>query len=151
MATNETRRTRTRPVKTPTRLVEEIHTNNNNNSIKTIEPDTNVFDILSSPTTIDTISNNEPTENSQQLCTTYNVIISNKPNKLGLTIKKVVQPWLCEREIIGFYIIAILSTTYLCIYFDYCYYCLFVFFFPDGQIDHIDYDLSIYLSFFFWW
>jgi hypothetical protein len=89
MATNDTRRTRTRPVKTPTRLVEEIYANNNNS--KTLEPDTNVFDILSSPTTADTINLNELAENSQQPCT-YNVIISNRPNKLGLTIKKVVQP-----------------------------------------------------------
>jgi len=91
MATNETRRTRTRPIKTPTRLVEEIHVNNNSTTMKTLEPDSNVFDILSSSTTTDTISLNELAENSQQPCT-YNVIISNKPNKLGLTIKKVVQP-----------------------------------------------------------
>jgi len=92
MVSNEPRRTRTRPVKTPTRLVEEINgNNNNNNSMKIIEPDANVFDILSSSTTTDTISNNESTENPHQPCT-YNVIISNKPNKLGLTIKKVAQP-----------------------------------------------------------
>jgi len=92
MVSNEPRRTRTRPVKIPTRLVEEINgNNNNNNSMKIIEPDANVFDILSSSTTTDTISHNESTENSHQSCT-YNVIISNKPNKLGLTIKKVAQP-----------------------------------------------------------
>jgi chromatin remodeling complex protein RSC6 len=80
-------------VKTPTRLVEEIHANNNNNnnSMKTIEPDTNVFDILSSSTTTDPMSNTDPTENSQHSCT-YNVVISSRPNKVGLTIKKVVQP-----------------------------------------------------------
>jgi hypothetical protein len=88
MSFHEPRRTRTRSVKTPTRLVEEINTNNN--SMKIIEPDTNVFDILASTTTTDTISNTEPTQNHHQSCT-YNVIISNKPNKLGLTIKKVVQ------------------------------------------------------------
>jgi hypothetical protein len=86
MVPNESRRTRTRPVKTPTRLVEEINANNTNNSMKTIEPDTNVFDILSSPTPADT----ESTENPNQSCT-YNVVISTKPNKLGLTIKKVAQ------------------------------------------------------------
>ena len=83
----ESRRTRTRSVKTPTRLVEEITPNNNNNINKTIEPDTNVFDILSSSTTTD---NNESTVDHSHSCT-YNVIISNKPNKLGLTIKKIVQ------------------------------------------------------------
>jgi len=53
MPANEQRRTRTRPIKTPTRLVEEIH------SIKTTEPDTNVFDLLStsSSTTIATDTN----------------------------------------------------------------------------------------------
>jgi hypothetical protein len=81
MSTNQTRRTRTRPIKTPTRLVEEIP------SIKPIEPDSNVFDILTSSTMID---NNEQTNNPSQSCT-YNVIISNTPHKLGLTIKKVVQ------------------------------------------------------------
>jgi hypothetical protein len=91
MVSNESRRTRTRPVKTPTRLVEEINANNNNISMKTIEPDSNVFDIFSSSTTTDTINNNESTENPHQPCT-YNVVISNKPHKLGLTIKKVIQP-----------------------------------------------------------
>ena len=80
MSTNQTRRTRTRPIKTPTRLVEEIPS-------KPIEPDANVFDILSSSSTTD---DNEQTTNHSQSCT-YNVIISSKPNKLGLTIKKVVQ------------------------------------------------------------
>jgi len=86
--TNEQRRTRTRPIKTPTRLVEEI-------PFKTTEPDTNVFDILStssssSTTTTTDINSNEPSINYHQSCT-YNVTISNKPNKLGLTIKKVIQ------------------------------------------------------------
>ena len=85
MPSNEPRRTRTRPIKTPTRLVEE----NNTTSMKIIEPDTNVFDIFSSSTTTDTITNDESTQNQHQSCT-YNVIISNTPNKLGLTIKKVV-------------------------------------------------------------
>jgi hypothetical protein len=89
MPTNDQRRTRTRPIKTPTRLVEEISTNN---SIKTTEPDTNVFDILStsSSTTTPDTNSNESSRNYHQSCT-YNVTISNKPNKLGLTIKKVVQ------------------------------------------------------------
>jgi hypothetical protein len=88
MPTNEQRRTRTRPIKTPTRLVEEIASSN---SIKTTEPDTNLFDILStSPsTTTDTINKTNSNEPIQSC--TYNVTISNKPNKLGLTIKKVVQ------------------------------------------------------------
>ncbi|CAF2528327.1 unnamed protein product [Rotaria sp. Silwood2] len=92
MPTNEQRRTRTRPIKTPTRLVEEIATNN---SIKTTEPDMNTFDVLStssSLTTTDSINktnSNEPMINHQPC--TYNVTISNKPNKLGLTIKKVIQ------------------------------------------------------------
>jgi hypothetical protein len=91
MPSNDQRRTRTRPIKTPTRLVEEIPANN---SIKITEPDTNVFDILStsssSTTTITDTNSNEPSRNQHQSCT-YNVTISNKPNKLGLTIKKVVQ------------------------------------------------------------
>ena len=95
MPTNEQRRTRTRPIKTPTRLVEEIASYH---SIKTIEPESNVFDILSSsptpPTTDSSVSgssnSHEPTISQHQPCT-YNVTISNKPNKLGLTIKKVVQ------------------------------------------------------------
>jgi hypothetical protein len=82
MPANEQRRTRTRPIKTPTRLVEEIP------SIKTTEPDTNVFDLLSTSST-DTNSN-ETSVNFHQSCT-YNVTISTKPNKLGFTIKKVVQ------------------------------------------------------------
>ncbi|CAF0872278.1 unnamed protein product [Rotaria sordida] len=90
MSSNEQKRTRTRPIKTPTRLVEEINTNNNNHTINMIEPDTNVFDILSSSITNETINNNEPIQNHNQSCT-YNVIITDNPNKLGLTIKKVVQ------------------------------------------------------------
>ncbi|CAF3490851.1 unnamed protein product [Adineta steineri] len=90
---NEQRRTRTRPIKTPTRLVEEIASNH---SIKTTEIDHNAFDTYSnsssssssSLTTNDTKSN-EPILNHQPC--TYNVTISNKPNKLGLTIKKVIQ------------------------------------------------------------
>ena len=97
MPTNEQRRTRTRPIKTPTRLVEELPSNLHA-PIKTVEPDSNVFDILSSSSssTIATDTNpnashsNEATIYSTQPCT-YNVTISNKPNKLGLTIKKVVQ------------------------------------------------------------
>ncbi|CAF0775627.1 unnamed protein product [Rotaria sordida] len=90
--TNEQRRTRTRPIKTPTRLVEEIASNN---SIKTIEPDMNNFDVLStssSTTTTDSINKTNSNESmiNHQPCT-YNVTISNKPNKLGLTIKKVIQ------------------------------------------------------------
>lgn len=89
MPINEQRRTRTRPIKTPTRLVEEIHLNN---SIKTTEPDRNAFDLLptSSPTTVTDTDSNEPSVNHHQSCT-YNVTISNKPNKLGFTIKKVIQ------------------------------------------------------------
>lgn len=96
MPTNEQRRTRTRPIKTPSRLVEEIPSNH---SIKTIEPDSNVFEMLSTsptssitdPTNVSRSSNShEPTISQHQPCT-YNVTISNKPNKLGLTIKKVVQ------------------------------------------------------------
>jgi len=92
MPTNDQRRTRTRPIKTPTRLVEEIPSNN---SIKTTEPDNNLFDVPStSPSTttdtINKINSSEPILNHHQPCT-YNVTISNKPNKLGLTIKKVVQ------------------------------------------------------------
>jgi hypothetical protein len=80
-------------VKTPTRLVEEI---NPNNSMKTIESDTNVFDILSSSITMDVINDNDQIEDLHSPCT-YNVMITNKPNKLGLTIKKVVQPELGEK------------------------------------------------------
>ncbi|CAF0759002.1 unnamed protein product [Rotaria sp. Silwood1] len=92
MPTNEQRRTRTRPIKTPTRLVEEIATNN---SIKTTEPDMNTLDVLStssSTTTTDSINKTNSNESmiNHQPCT-YNVTISNKPNKLGLTIKKVIQ------------------------------------------------------------
>ena len=97
MPTHEQRRTRTRPIKTPTRLVEEIPSNLPHAPIKTVEPDSNVFEILSSSSpTIATDTNpiashsNEATIYSTQPCT-YNVTISNKPNKLGLTIKKVVQ------------------------------------------------------------
>ncbi|CAF4715282.1 unnamed protein product [Rotaria sp. Silwood1] len=93
MSSNEQKRTRTRPIKTPTRLVEEINTtnnNNNNNTINMMEPDTNVFDILSSSITNETMNNDESIQNQNQSCT-YNVIITDKPNKLGLTIKKVVQ------------------------------------------------------------
>jgi hypothetical protein len=87
MPANEQRRTRTRPIKTPTRLVEEIH------SIKTTEPDTNVFDLLSTSSSTITATDTNSAESSvnfHQSCT-YNVTISTKPNKLGLTIKKVVQ------------------------------------------------------------
>jgi hypothetical protein len=104
MPTTEQRRTRTRPIKTPTRLVEVIASNH---SIKTVEPDSsNVLDLhlsssssssssaSSSTMTADTDTSrshtHEPTVNPHQSCT-YNVTISNKPNKLGLTIKKVVQ------------------------------------------------------------
>lgn len=94
---NEQRRTRTRSIKTPTRLVEEIASNN---TIKSTEPDMNVFDIHSfssspsTPTTSTDTSNkinnsNEPMINHQPC--TYNVTISTKPNKLGLTIKKIIQ------------------------------------------------------------
>ena len=85
MTTNDSKRTRTRPVKTPTRLVEEI----NSISMKTVESDSNVFDILSSSTPTDIIDQAELTETSPQSCT-YNVVASTKSNKLGLTIKKVV-------------------------------------------------------------
>lgn len=85
MTTNDNKRTRTRPVKTPTRLVEEI----NPISMKTLESDSNVFDILSSSTPTDTGDQTELTENSPQSCI-YNIVASTKSNKLGLTIKKVV-------------------------------------------------------------
>lgn len=91
MAVNDTKRTRTRPVKTPTRLVEEI---NGTIITKPTESDTNVFDILSSSTmtmTADPNEQHELTENSQHPCK-YNVVASIKPNKLGLTIKKVAPP-----------------------------------------------------------
>ena len=75
MSKNEQRRTRTRPIKTPTRLVEEIASN------YSIDESSNAS------TTNDTTFKSNSTE---PLCT-YNVTISNKPNKLGLTIKKVLQ------------------------------------------------------------
>ncbi|CAM4888033.1 unnamed protein product [Rotaria socialis] len=108
MPVNEQRRTRTRPIKTPTRLVEEI---SSNNTIKNIEPDMNAFDIFSTSSSsssssssasssaststitstdiLNKTNSNEPMINHQPC--TYNVTISNKPNKLGLTIKKVIQ------------------------------------------------------------
>jgi hypothetical protein len=73
MSSNEFRRTRTRSVNTP-----------------------NVFDILSSSITMDVINDNDQIEDLHSPCT-YNVMITNKPNKLGLTIKKVVQPELGEK------------------------------------------------------
>ena len=79
---NEQRRTRTRPIKTPTRLVEEIP------SIKPTELGTNMFDAFSTSSTDP--NSNEPSVNYHPSCT-YNVTISTKPNKLGFTIKKVVQ------------------------------------------------------------
>ncbi len=88
MPANEQRRTRTRPIKTPTRLVEEIASNN---SIKTNEPDTNLFDVFSTSPSTTTDLNTKPNSNEPIQSCTYNVTISNKPNKLGLTIKKVVQ------------------------------------------------------------
>ena len=97
MPSNEQRRTRTRPIKTPTRLVEEIASNNN--YLKSTEPDTNLLDrrSSSSPTMImmTTINKTDTNSNESNLpfpppCT-YNVTISNKPNKLGFTIKKVIQ------------------------------------------------------------
>ncbi|CAF0992877.1 unnamed protein product [Adineta steineri] len=91
MSSIDLRRTRTRSVKSPARLVEKINTNDNNNSIKAIEPDSNVFDILSSSTATEPINDNESAQDIDPSCT-YNVMITNKPNKLGLTIKKVVQP-----------------------------------------------------------
>ena len=55
----------------------------------------NTFDVLStssSTTTTDSINKTNSNESmiNHQPCT-YNVTISNKPNKLGLTIKKVIQ------------------------------------------------------------
>lgn len=82
MPGNDQRRVRKRSIKAPTRLVEEISVQY---SMKMIESETNVFDSISSTST----SNNDSTTNSHQSCT-YNVTISNKPNKLGLTIKKVL-------------------------------------------------------------
>ena len=82
-------------LKTPTRLVEEISASINSlKTTNTTEPDTNLFDILSTspPTTtttddiINKTNSNDPILNHQPC--TYNVTISNKPNKLGLTIKK---------------------------------------------------------------
>ena len=84
------RRMRARSTKTSTRLAEEIHINDNSRSMNHIEPHTNVFDILNSSTTIDASDGKESTRDYNQSCT-YNVIISDKPNKLGLTIKKIVQ------------------------------------------------------------
>lgn len=92
MPNHEQKRTRTRPIKTPTRLVEEISANYHySNHNKILESDTTNFETdtrSSTPTTTDTNSN-EPNMNSHQNCV-YNVTISNKPNKLGLTIKKVI-------------------------------------------------------------
>ena len=85
-STNDLRRTRTRPIKTPTRLVQETIDNTTN---KLIEPDSNVFDILSTTTITDTMNSNDTTDDSQSSCT-YNVVRNNQSNKLGLTIKKVV-------------------------------------------------------------
>lgn len=99
---NEQRRTRTRPIKTPTRLVEEISSQYAMkvaavSTSSEFEPNNNnVFDVFSSSPTSST---NETTPfnrsqsedpNAHPSCT-YNVTISNKPNKLGFTIKKVVQ------------------------------------------------------------
>ena len=90
MATNDGKRTRTRPVKTPSRLVEEI----NPHAVKILESDSNVFDILSSstpPTTATTTTDQvESTEDSPQPCT-YNIVATTNSNKVGLTIKKIVQ------------------------------------------------------------
>lgn len=93
MPSNEQqRRTRTRPIKTPTRLVEEIASNTN--YLKSTEPDINLLDrrSTSSPTMITTTHTNSNESNLpfHPPCT-YNVTISNKPNKLGFTIKKVIQ------------------------------------------------------------
>lgn len=87
MTSNDNKRTRTRPVKTPTRLVEEI----NSISMKSLESDSNVFDILSSSTSTGITDQDEFNEHSPQSSCTYNVVASTKSNKLGLTIKKVVQ------------------------------------------------------------
>ena len=97
MPNSEQRRTRTRPIKTPTRLVEEISANY---SSRMSEPDTNVFESMSSSsststnhhsdsTTTNKNSNHDSLINSHQSCT-YNVTISSTPNKLGLTIKKIL-------------------------------------------------------------
>ena len=93
MPSNEQRRTRTRPIKTPTRLVEEIPASNH--YLKPTEPDTNLLDRLSTSSPTTTTSTTESTShesnrNFHESCT-YNVTISNKPNKLGFTIKKVIQ------------------------------------------------------------
>ncbi|CAF1197385.1 unnamed protein product [Rotaria magnacalcarata] len=90
MSSNEKKRPRTRPIKTSTtnHTIEKVNTNNDN-SVKMIEQDTNVFDILSSSITGESIiPDDDPTQS--QSCT-YNVVITDKPNKLGLTIKKVAQ------------------------------------------------------------
>ncbi|CAF5001426.1 unnamed protein product [Rotaria socialis] len=92
MSSNEKKRPRIRPIKTSTtnHTIENVNANtNNDNSVKTIEQDTNVFDILSSSITGESIiTDDDPTQS--QSCT-YNVVITDKPNKLGLTIKKIAQ------------------------------------------------------------
>ncbi|UJR10387.1 hypothetical protein I4U23_014592 [Adineta vaga] len=91
MSFNELRRTRTRSVKIPTRLVEENTTSiDNNDSVKIMEQDSNVFDILSSSTASELTKETDPIEEVQSPCT-YNVISTNNSNILGITIKKVLQ------------------------------------------------------------
>ena len=96
MPNHEQKRTRTRPIKTPTRLVEEMSANYHHYSNKILDNDTTNLEANARsptppppPTTTTDTKLNEPTTSSHQNCV-YNVTISNKPNKLGLTIKKVI-------------------------------------------------------------
>ncbi|CAF1088225.1 unnamed protein product [Adineta ricciae] len=89
MPLNELRRTRTRSVKTPSRLGEETPILlDDDNSGATTEADSNVFDILTSPTTPEP---KHDVESNEEVHSPYtdNVINANKSNKLGVTIKKV--------------------------------------------------------------
>lgn len=88
MPSHEQKRTRTRPIKTPTRLVEEIP-HINHHSTKHLDLEERPFSPPSSTTTTTDASTSEPNNSPLQSCM-YNVTISNKPNKLGLTIKKVI-------------------------------------------------------------
>lgn len=89
----EQRRTRTRPIKTPTRLVEEIAASHH--PIKSIELPPQVFEPLPTSPPLTTADAIDKSFTSEPVAThptcTYNVTISTKPNKLGFTIKKVIQ------------------------------------------------------------
>ncbi|CAF1146660.1 unnamed protein product [Adineta ricciae] len=88
------RRTRTRPIKTPVRLVEEIASTNpvKSNDIDHHFDSYSTSPSVTSPDAITKSYNNDSslTPHTHETCT-YNVTISTKPNKLGLTIKKVIQ------------------------------------------------------------